>query len=90
MTSMDDFRAKFERVYSRLGECPHAIERTNTGAYKDQGADAAWEEWQRAATVIIDMCAARCRELSDCRENSQEYRDGAAWCSERIRAIKTT
>lgn len=36
----------------------------------------------------LDEAAAQCRQLADCEENTEGYRNGAAWCAEKIRNLK--
>lgn len=36
----------------------------------------------------LDEAATQCRQLADCEENTEGYRNGAAWCVERIGALK--
>ena len=37
---------------------------------------------------VFAEAAAQCRQLADCEENTEGYRNGAAWCAERIKGMK--
>ena len=36
----------------------------------------------------LDEAAQVCVQLADCEENTTNYRNGAAWCAEKIRSLK--
>ena len=37
---------------------------------------------------VIEDCAVKADALANCEENTDGYRNGAAWCAEAIRAMK--
>jgi len=43
-----------------------------------------------AAIKERDRCAALCKHLADCEENTGDYRAGASWCYEIIMARNTS
>ena len=44
--------------------------------------------WQASRQQALKYAATQCRQLADCEENTDEYRNGAAWCAEKIRNLK--
>ena len=59
------------------GICIGYTSEAQTKAYGQECREAALEE---AAQI--------CRLLADCEENTTGYRNGAAWCAEKIRSLK--
>ena len=50
---------------------------------------AAWVAASRLVREsVLEEAAAQCRQLADCEENTEGYRNGAAWCAERIKGMK--
>ena len=43
---------------------------------------------QACREQALEEAAKVCRLLADCEENTTDYRNGAAWCAEKIRSLK--
>ena len=56
--------------------------------YANPSVQKMWIGWQASRQQALKYAATQCRQLADCEENTDEYRNGAAWCAERIGSLK--
>ena len=70
----------------QLPEMQHIMIRgIATGILTEAKVKAYGQECREAA---LEEAAQICRLLADCEENTTGYRNGAAWCAEKIRSLK--
>lgn len=82
-----DTRKQFEAQWAPRGlGLSRSIEPGRAHEYESPYAQSAWKAWQLAIAYEREACAALCKQLADCDENTEAYRNGAAWCEERIMA----
>lgn len=62
----------------------------NNGIVVCQNCGASTPEQSLAEyrNKVIEDCAVKADALANCEENTDGYRNGAAWCAEAIRAMK--
>jgi len=47
-----------------------------------------WDCWQASRKQALEEAKHSCWQLANCEENTDGYRNGAAWCAEKIRSLK--
>jgi chromosome segregation ATPase len=87
--TMSALQADNARLREALDEAMYS---NSTATSKQKAADAlAFTPEQSLAEYrnkVIDECAVKADALANCEENTDGYRNGAAWCAEAIRAMK--
>ena len=87
MEMLMDTRKQFEAWRS-----PHGLwlsRSTEPGCsddYENTLTHVMWNAWQAAIAAEREACAALCKELADCEDNTGAYLGAARWCAERIMA----
>lgn len=87
--TMSALQADNARLREALDEAMYS---NSTATSKQKAADAlAFTPEQSLAEYrnkVIEDCAVKADALANCEENTDGYRNGAAWCAEAIRAMK--
>ena len=56
--------------------------------FKSRLAEEIVAYGQACRAAALEEAAQVCVQLADCEENTTNYRNGAAWCAEKIRSLK--
>jgi len=70
-------RKEFESWYLERG---HALDPFHKAVMRDV--------WQASRKQALEEAKHSCWQIANCEENTDGYRNGAAWCAEKIRSLK--